>query len=67
MRLLATPKTYRAYCFDRARHVVSVDEIAAASDAQAIAMARAAGFGDRCEIWDGRRLVAQLEAQRQTA
>jgi hypothetical protein len=60
----AATKTYRVYCFDAARHMVSVDEIEAADDQDAIAKAQAAGFGDKCEIWDGKRLVAQLEAQR---
>ena len=59
-------KSYRVYCFDAARHVVSVDEIAAADDADAIARAQAAQFGDKCEVWDGKRLVAQLEAERRT-
>ena len=60
-------KTYRVYCFDGARHIVSVDEIEAWSDTDAIALAQTADYGDKCELWDGRRLVAQLEAQRQTA
>ena len=60
-------KTYRVYCFDGARHVVSVDEIEAASDEEAVAKARAADFGDKCEVWDGHRLVAQLEAERRQA
>ena len=60
-------KSYRVYCFDAARHVVSVDEIEAADDADAIAKAGAAQFGDKCEIWDGKRLVAQLDGERRTA
>ena len=59
-------KIYRVYCFDGARHVVSVDEIEAGSDEEAIAKAQAAGFGDKCEIWDDKRLVAQLESERRT-
>lgn len=58
--------TYRLYCFDAARHIVGVDEIAAASDADALAKAQAAQFGNKCEIWDGKRLVAQIEAERRT-
>ena len=57
-------KIYRVYCFDAARHVVRVDEIEASSDEQAIAMAEEAGFGTKCELWDGRRLVAQLQEER---
>ena len=60
-------KSYRVYCFDAARHVVSVDEIEAVDDADAVARTQAAQFGDKCEIWDGKRLVAQLEAERRTA
>jgi hypothetical protein len=62
--LTAPSITYRVYCFDAARHVVSVEEIRAPSDAEAIAIAESAGFGTKCELWDGRRLVAQLEDQR---
>ena len=57
-------KSYRIYCFDSARHVVSVDEIRADSDDQAIEQAQAQGFGDKCEIWEGKRMVAQLEQAR---
>jgi hypothetical protein len=65
---MSTPsKTYRVYRFDGARHIVSVDEIAADTDGQAIDKARSQGFGDRCEIWDGKRMVAQLEAERRHA
>ena len=37
------------------------------SDEEAVAKAQAAGFGSKCEIWDGRRLVAQLEGERRNA
>jgi hypothetical protein len=57
-------KTYKVYCYDVARTVVTADFITAATDEEAIATVRAAGFGTKCEIWDGRRLVAQLEEQR---
>ena len=60
-------KTYRFYSFDAVYKVVSADLIKAASDADAIAQAQAAGFGTKCELWDGRRLVAQLEGERQQA
>ena len=61
------PKTYRICCFDAARHALSAELIKALSDEEAIAMAEAAGFGDKCEIWEGTRLVAQLEAERRQA
>lgn len=58
------PKTYRIYCFDSARKAVSADFIKALDDDDAIAKAQERGFGSKCEIWDGKRLVAQLDADR---
>jgi hypothetical protein len=58
-------KTYRVYCYDAAHKQLTADFIEAANDADAIAQAQATGFGSKCEIWDGRRLVAQLEGERQ--
>jgi hypothetical protein len=63
----ATSKTYRIYCYDGAHQVVTADFIEAASDEEAIASAKAAGFGSKCEIWDGKRLVASLEEERRLA
>ena len=57
-------KTYRVYCFDNSSHVVSVDEIEAADDAEAIAAAESLGFATKCELWDGRRLVAAIDGER---
>lgn len=56
-------KTYRVYCFDGARQALTNDLIEAASDEEAIAKANAMGFGTRCELWEGHRLVAELEAR----
>lgn len=56
-------KTYRVYCYDAAQSSLSVVEIEARSDEQAIALAEAQGFGSKCEIWDGDRLVAQLDEE----
>ena len=61
------PKTYRVYSFDLARNQVSADFINAATDEEAVAAALAAEFGQKCEIWDDRRLVAQLEGERRQA
>ncbi len=58
---------YRVICFDADRKIVTSDLIEADSDEQAIAMAEAAGFGTKCEVWQGQRLVAQLEADRRQA
>ena len=60
-------KTYRIYCFDIALRAVTADFIKAATDEEAVAEAQARGFGSKCEIWDGRRLVAQLEDERRSA
>lgn len=60
-------KAYRICCFDAALKIVTADFIKAASDEEAIAKAEAIGFGTKCEIWDGNRLVAELESQRRTA
>ena len=63
-----TPKIpYRVYCLDAELHMVSADWIEAASDEEAIALATERGFGSKCEIWEGRRLVAQLEEERRSA
>jgi len=66
---MSDPTTnYRVYCHDSAQNILSSDWIEAANDEDAIAAARAAGFGTKCELWDGRRLVAQLsEEDRKTA
>ena len=65
--MFAQPKTYRVYCYDSASHIVIADFIEAAGDEEAIAKARDAGFGSKCEIWDGKRLVAELADERRTA
>ena len=59
--------TYRVCRYDAAHKIVTADWLKAASDEEAIAKTTAASFGSMCEIWDGRRLVAQLEAERRTA
>jgi hypothetical protein len=60
-------KSYRIYCYDAARNVVSADWLEALDDQAAIAAAHVAGFGSQCEIWDGKRLVAELRQDRRTA
>ena len=59
-------KTYRVYSYDEAHQVLTNDLIKATSDAEAIAAAESARFGSRCEIWDGRRMVARLPDQQHT-
>jgi hypothetical protein len=58
-------KTYRVYGYDAAHKVLTSDCIDAASDEEAIAKASAAGFGSRCEIWEDRRLIAELKGEAQ--
>lgn len=60
-------KTYRLYFYDDARQIVTADLIEAASDEEAIAKAQAAVFGSKCELWEDKRLVAQLECERRQA
>ncbi len=60
-------KTYRVYRYDDAHKVVTADWLQAADDEEAIAKARASGFKSKCELWDGDRLVAQLEAAERRA
>jgi hypothetical protein len=55
------PGNYRVYRLDRANHVVEVEWLTAASDEQAVAAARALKRADKCEIWQGERLVATVE------
>ena len=60
----AAPTIYRLYAFDAERKIVSADWLKADDDADAVAKAEAAGFGSKAELWDGKRLVAQLEGSR---
>jgi len=56
-------RDYRVYCLDGAGHIDSAETIRASSDAEAIAVATKMKLGGRkCEVWQGRRLVAALDA-----
>ena len=61
------PGIYRVYCYDAEHKVVTADWLKAASDEEAIAKAQMAGFSSKCEVWDGNRLVAELDEDRRTA
>jgi len=61
------PKIYRVYSFDIELKAVSAEFVNAANDDDAIAKTKEAGFGSKCEIWEGKRLVAQLEEERRQA
>jgi hypothetical protein len=60
-------KTYRVYCFDGIKGMVTADWIKAATDEEAVAKAEAKGFASQCEVWEGRRLIAELTPSRQQA
>jgi len=52
---------YRFYCLDGAGHIGLADWIEADDDDQAIAEARKLRpQANKCEIWQGQRLVAKL-------
>ena len=63
----APPKTYRVYRLDLDRRSVSADFIKAAHDEEIIAKVGESFVASKCEIWEGRRLVAQLDAERRQA
>jgi hypothetical protein len=52
---------YRLYCFDGVGKVWAPDWLHASSDEEAIALAQAMDVGVKCEIWEGKRLVATIE------
>lgn len=60
----SSSQTYRVCWFDGAAKTVSAELIEAASDEQAIAAVETAGYGTKCELWAGRRLVAQIDGER---
>ncbi|NUQ18314.1 MAG: hypothetical protein HOP95_07660 [Sphingomonas sp.] len=60
-------KIYRIYSYDVGRKIVTADFIKAADDAGAIATAEAADFAGKRELWDGRRMVAQIDGERRQA
>ena len=60
-------KLYRAYVFDAKKRILTSDRVKAETDEQALAAVHAAEHGTKCELWDGDRLVATLEAERRQA
>ena len=64
---MSSIKNYRVYSYDQMRHNVAADLIEAATDEAVIAAVETSGFGSKCEIWDGDRLVERLEGERQQA
>lgn len=60
-------KIYRLCCYDAANKIVTAELIDLPSDEEAIAIGAARCAGQMVEIWHGRRLVAQFEAERRQA
>lgn len=57
-------ENYRYYCLDGAGRLHDAEWFCADSDADAIAQIFAAHPDDKCEIWHGTRLVAELAPRR---
>jgi hypothetical protein len=55
---------YRLYCLDEAGKFTNSHEIAAASDDEAMVIARGMKLKVRCELWERGRMVAKLDGQR---
>lgn len=55
---------YRIYCMDGVGKIHFAEEIEAEDDTVAIGIARASKANAiKCEVWQGKRLVAKLDAQ----
>lgn len=53
---------YRLYCLDGAGRITQAHEISAASDEDALALARELRLPAKCELWQRGRMVATIEA-----
>jgi hypothetical protein len=60
MELTMPPEPYRYYRLDQAGNLFSAQTVDADSDQDAIAQIEGKHPKERCEIWQGRRLVAEL-------
>jgi len=58
---------YRLYCCDGVGKVWATEWLKAATDQEAIDAARQMDVGIKCEVWEGRRLVATIEPQSKTS
>jgi hypothetical protein len=56
---------YRIYCLDAANKVASAEWIEAEDDDHAISIVSERHDGYKCEVWDGKRLVARLDLRRE--
>lgn len=57
-------KQYRLYCLNGANNFTTVHIIEAVDDAEALIKAREMKFAVNCELWEGRRKIAHLDAHR---
>jgi hypothetical protein len=55
---------YRLYCLNGAGRFAMVHEIDAAGDAEALSIARQMELPVKCELWEGSRKLAVLDACR---
>ncbi len=60
-------QTYRYYCLDGVGNLHDTQWISADNDDDAIAQVEARHPDGKCEIWQGRRLVAALEPMQRQA
>lgn len=61
--LASVVTTYRLFCMDWFGKFIGVQTIEAASDEEAVEVARELDLGIKCEVWHRRRLVARIERQ----
>jgi hypothetical protein len=54
---------YRIYCLDGANTIASADWVEAADDAAALRAVKKRFARQKCEIWDGPRLVGQVDTR----
>jgi hypothetical protein len=56
---------YRIYCLDGLNKVASASWIEADGDEAATELVTERHDGYKCEVWDGKRLVARLDLRRE--
>lgn len=59
-----TLENYRYYCLDGAGHLHDAEWFYAESDDEATAQIEARHPNSKCEIWQGKRLVASIAPRR---
>jgi hypothetical protein len=59
--LAAGLTTYRLFCMDWFGKIMGIETIQAASDKEAVEVARDLDLGIKCEVWDRQRLIARIE------